>query len=73
VWLRKSGDGKVRTRVLADGHEMNTLETTSSSGWSLNRVGTSTLPGNRIRWRFEITVDKAHARHLGLAAEARNP
>lgn len=73
VWLRKSGDGKVRTRVLADGHEMNTLETTSSSGWSLYRVGTSTLSGNRIRWRFEITVDKAHARHLGLAAEARNP
>ena len=73
VWLRKSGEGKVRTRVLADDHEMNTIETTSSSGWSLHRFGTSAAAGKSTKWRFEITVDNAHARHLGFAAEARNP
>jgi hypothetical protein len=73
VWLRKSGDGKVRTRVLADGHELGTMEASSASGWSLHHFGSSAQTGQSITWRFEITVDKAHGRHLGLAAEARNP
>lgn len=73
VWLRKSGDGKVRVRVLRDGHDMGTLEATSASGWSIRRFDTSPLQGTPVRWRFEITVDRAHGRHLGFAAEARNP
>ena len=31
------------------------------------------LAGKTAKVRFEITVDKAHARHFGFAAEARNP
>ena len=31
------------------------------------------LAGKTAKVRFEITVDKAHARHFGFAAEARDP
>lgn len=73
VWLRKLGDGKVRMRVLVDGHEMGTIETSSTSGWSLDRFGTSALEGQPVTWRFEITTDKSASRHFGFAAEARSP
>jgi len=73
VWLRKSGDGKVRVRVLVDGHAMDTIEATSASGWSLDHLAISALQGQPATWRFEFTVDKANARHLGFAAEVRNP
>jgi len=76
VWLRKSGDGKVRMRVLMNGRELGengAIEATSASGWSLRRFDTSQIPRTSVTWRFEITVDKAHARHLGFTAEARNP
>jgi hypothetical protein len=73
VWLRKSGDGKVRLRVLVDGRELGAIEATSSSGWTLRRLDTAALAGKTADVRFEITVDKAHARHLAFAAEARNP
>ena len=76
VWLRKSGDGKVRMRVRLNGRELDELgaiEATSASGWSLRRFDTSQIPRTPVTWRFEITVDRAHGRHLGFAAEARNP
>lgn len=73
VWLRKSGDGKVRLRVLANGGELGTLAASSASGWNLHGFATEALAGKIATVRFEITVDKAHARHLGFAAEARNP
>jgi hypothetical protein len=73
VWLRKSREGKVRVRLVADGREMGTMEATSTSGWSLSRFGTSGVEGSPVTLRFEITVDKAHDRHLGFAAEMRNP
>ena len=73
VWLRKSGDGKVKMRVLLAGHETGTLEATSASGWSLRRFDTSPILKTSVSCRFKITVDKAHARHFGFAAEARNP
>jgi hypothetical protein len=73
VWLRKSGDGKVRLRVLAQGRELGTVLATSTSGWALSRFDTAALAGATAPVRFEITVDKPHARHLGFAAEARNP
>jgi hypothetical protein len=73
VWLRKSGDGKVRLRVLASGRELGVVPATSGSGWTLLRFDTSAQAGATAPVRFEITVDRAHARHLGLAAEARNP
>jgi hypothetical protein len=73
VWLRKSGTGKVRLRVLADGRELGTLVATSDSGWDLRRFDTAALAGQAAKVRFEITVDRAHARHLGFAAEARSP
>jgi hypothetical protein len=73
VWLRKSADGKVRLRVLADGGELGTLVATSASGWSSRGFDTSGLAGKTARVRFEVTVDRAHGRHLGFAAEARNP
>jgi hypothetical protein len=73
VWLRKSGDGKVRMRVLVDGREFGTLVATSASGWSLRGFDTSALAGKTGQVRFEITTDRAHARHLGFAVEARNP
>lgn len=73
VWKRKSGDGKVHLRVLVDGRELGSVEGTSFGGWSLRRFDTSDLAGRQGRVRFEITVDKAHDRHFGFAAEARNP
>ena len=73
VWLRKSGDGKVRLRVLAEGQELGTLVAASGSGWSPRSFDTAMLAGKTASVRFEITVDKAHDRHLGFAAEARNP
>lgn len=73
VWLRKSGDGKVRVRVLLDGSEQGVVEATSASGWTVRRFDTAARAGQTGKVRFEITVDRAHARHLGLAAEARNP
>jgi hypothetical protein len=73
VWLRKSGDGKVHLRVLADGRELGALDAGSLSGWSLRRFDTTALAGRQVKVRFEITTDKAHGRHFGFAAEARNP
>jgi hypothetical protein len=73
VWLRKSGDGKVRMRVLVDGRELGTVVATSSSGWALHRYDTAAVAGKVGKVRFEITTDKAHARHFAFAAEARNP
>jgi hypothetical protein len=73
VWLRKSGDGKVRLRVLVDGRELGAVEATSQSGWSLKTFDTAALAGKSGKVRFEITTDKAAARHVGFAAEARNP
>lgn len=73
VWLRKAGDGKVSVRVLVDGRELGALEATSMSGWTLRRFDTAAWAGRQGKVRFEITTDKAHARHLGLAAEAREP
>jgi hypothetical protein len=73
VWLRKSGDGKVRMRVLVDGNALGEVEATSQSGWALKSFDTAALAGKTAKVRFEITVDKAHARHFGFAAEARNP
>jgi len=73
VWQRKSGDGKVRLRVLASGRELGVVPATSASGWTLMRFDTSAQAGTTAPVRFEITVDRAHARHLGFAAEARNP
>ena len=73
VWLRKSGDGKVHLRVLADGRELGAVDAGSLSGWSVRRFDTSGLAGRQGKVRFEITVDKAHGRHFGFAAEARNP
>lgn len=73
VWLRKSGDGKVRLRVLIDGREVGTVEATSFSGWSLRSFDTTPLAGKSGSVRFEITTDNARARHLAFAAEARNP
>jgi hypothetical protein len=73
VWLRKSGDGKVRMRVLVDGRELGAVEATSMSGWTLRRFDTSSLDGQHAKLRFEITTDKAHGRHFGFAAEARSP
>jgi hypothetical protein len=73
VWLRKSGDGKVRLRVRVDQRELGAATATSASGWALSRFDTAALAGQTAKVRFEITVDKAHARHFGFAAEARNP
>ncbi len=73
VWLRKSGDGKVRLRVLASGRELGALVATSASGWEVRRFDTAGLAGQTATVRFEISVDHAHARHLGFAAEARDP
>ena len=73
VWLRKSGDGKVRLRVLAGDRELGTATASSASGWALSRFDTSAVAGQTAKVRFEITVDKSHARHFGFAAEARNP
>jgi hypothetical protein len=73
VWLRKSGDGTVRMRVLVDGNAVGALDAGSLSGWASRSFDTSALAGKTGIVRFEITVDRAHARHLGFAAEARNP
>ena len=73
VWLRKSGDGKVRMHVFVDGSELGVVEANSQSGWTLKSFDTAALAGRTGKVRFEITVDKAHGRHLGFAAEARNP
>jgi hypothetical protein len=73
VWLRKSGDGTVKLRVLLDGRALGTIAASSMSGWSESRFDTSASAGRTGVVRFEITVDRAHARHLGFAAEARNP
>jgi len=73
VWLRKSGEGKVRMRVLADGHELGFVEGTNLGGWNLCHFPTPDLAGRHGRVRFEITTDKALARHFGFAAEARSP
>ncbi len=73
VWKRKSADGKVRMRVLADGRELGVVEGTSLGGWALRRFDTAELAGREGKVRFEITVDRAHDRHFGFAAEARTP
>jgi hypothetical protein len=73
VWLRKSGDGKVRLRVLVDGRELGAPAATSASGWALSRFDTAATAGKPASVRFEITVDRASSRHFGFAAEARDP
>jgi hypothetical protein len=73
VWKRKSGDGKVHMRVLAEGRELGAVDGTSTGGWALRRFDTAELAGRQGKVRFEITVDKAHDRHFGFAAEARTP
>lgn len=73
VWLRKAGAGIVRLRVTVDGRELGALPASSTSGWTVQRFDTAPLAGQVARVRFEITVDKAHGRHLGFAAEARIP
>ena len=73
VWLRKLGDGKVHLRVLVDGRELGSVDATSASGWDERTFDTSALAGRTGKVRFEITVDKANARRLGFAAEARTP
>jgi hypothetical protein len=71
VWLRKLGDGKVRLRALVDGRELGVIEATSQSGWGVRTFDTAALAGKTGKVRFEITVDKANARHFGFAVEAR--
>lgn len=73
VWLSKSGDGAVNLRVLVDGRELGNLVSTSKSGWSRQAFDTSAFAGKAANVRFEITTDKAQARRLGFAAEARDP
>jgi hypothetical protein len=73
VWLRKSGDGKVHMRVLVNGRELGAIDATNLGGWALRRFDTSDLAGGKGKVRFEITTDKAHGRHFGFAAEARDP
>jgi hypothetical protein len=72
VWLRKTLEGKVRVRVLLDGHELGALEATSTSGWAVRRFDTAAMAGKTGKVRFEITVDRSPARYLGFAAEARD-
>jgi hypothetical protein len=73
VWLRKSGDGKVRLRILVDGLELGRMEAASLSGWTLRSFNTTAKAGRRARVRFEIETDRAQARQLGFTAEARTP
>jgi hypothetical protein len=58
---------------LADGRELGSVDAASMSGWTLRKFDTSALAGTPAKVRFEITTDKAHARHFGFAAEARTP
>jgi len=73
VWLRKSGDGVVRLRVLLDGQEFAVLEAKSLSGFTLRKLDTRAFAGRTATVRFEITTNNLAARHLGFVAEARNP
>ena len=73
VWLRKSGDGVVRLRVLLDGQEFAVLEAKSLSGFTLRKLDTRAFAGRTADVRFEITANNPAARHLGFVAEARNP
>src|SRR5262245_9540403 len=72
VWLRKAGDGKVKLRVLVDGAPLGESEATNRSGWRVDRFDTSARAGKPATVRFEVSVDRAHARCFGFAAEARS-
>jgi len=72
VWLRKSGRGTVRLRVLVQGRELGRIEAGSFTGWTVRRFDTSALAGQSQSVRFEITVGDPNARTLGFAAEARS-
>jgi hypothetical protein len=73
VWLRKSGEGIVRIRVLVNGNELGVLQAKSLNGFTLQRFNTAAWAGQTAQVRFEITTNRAAARHLGFVAEARNP
>jgi hypothetical protein len=72
VWLRKGGEGTVRLRVLVDGRELGTGESSNRSGWRVERYDTAALAGHPATVRFEITSSKPYSRHFGFAAEARS-
>jgi hypothetical protein len=72
VWLRKGGEGKVRLRVLVDGHEVGRTEASNRTGWRVDRFDTAAFAGRPGTVRFEITSDKPYSRHFGFAAEARS-
>lgn len=72
VWLRKLGDGVVYMRILIDGREVAREEASNRSGWRVRAIDTSARAGRAATVRFEITADRAYARHFGFAAEARS-
>jgi len=71
VWLRKAGKGIVTVRVVVAGREVGRLQAGSMTGWTLRKLDTSFLAGQKATVRFEVTTDDPRARTLGLAAEAR--
>jgi hypothetical protein len=71
VWMRKEAQGPVDLRIVIDGVFEGTYTTRNDDGWALHRIDTSARAGQVASVRFEITSPEPRARHLALAAEAR--
>jgi hypothetical protein len=75
AWWREvpGADGVVTVRVLVSGNEVGRVVCNNRSGWTVARLDTSPFAGKTVPVRFEIASDRPYGRHVGLAAEARNP
>jgi hypothetical protein len=71
VWMRKEAQGTVDLRVVVDGVADQTFTTGNDDGWAVRRIDTSARAGQTATVRFEITSPAPRARHLAIAAEAR--
>ena len=71
VWMRKEAQGTVDLRVVVDGVADQTFTTGNDDGWAVRRIDTSARAGQTAGVRFEITSPAPRARHLAIAAEAR--
>lgn len=71
VWLRKSGQGKVKLQVEVADRRVGEIVVHNRSEWRPVHLDTLAFSGQRQTVRFIITSDEPFARHFGFAAEAR--
>ena len=71
VWARKYATGTVNVEVWIEGQPVHSFTVGNRSGWSLQRVDTSSRDGRTLPVRIQISSPQPNLRNLAFAAEAR--